>query len=485
MRDTVIYGVGSEAGGDTVPDVLVVVVPGIGGSVLADPRDESAAVWGARPGDVVDLVRHPDRLGLDRRLEPVGLIRSTSLLGFTIVPGYEDLMRGLNSLGVTDERGDPCRPVPNATVVAAPYDFRRSIADAARRLDAVVGAHLGDATEAERAGRVVVVGHSLGGLVARYWMGVMQRWPWCRSLVTIATPHRGAPKALGWWVNGPRVLGRTLKGPLRLVREWPSVAELLPRYEAVHDATTGTWCYPHDLPLPALTGSARDAYALHEQIEQSWGDMPRRGPEMLTWLGWSHPTAESAVWDGSGLEVAKVRPGWLAGSGWDRDLGDGTVPAISAVPIESSHHAGTITRLRARHVPMVNTPSVVALLRGYLARASIDWVRGDEDADHPPALGLDLDELYAAGEPIPVAVAGREIDPALGGRPVWAALRPSGDEQAEPAEVRLARDDATGAFVGAFPGQSPGMYEVSVSVREVPGAGDLDVADTIAVLGDE
>ena len=53
-----------------------------------------------------------------------------------------------------------------------PYDFRRSITEAAERLDAVVCAHLGDASEAERAGRVIVVGHSMGGLVARVWMGL-------------------------------------------------------------------------------------------------------------------------------------------------------------------------------------------------------------------------------------------------------------------------------------------------------------------------
>lgn len=468
-----------------VQEMLIVVVPGIGGSVLAQPGDEQPAVWDAGPGEVLDLVRHPERLGLDRRLEPVGLTRSTKLLGFTIVPGYENLMRGLSTLGVTDHRGDPHRPVRGATVVAAPYDFRVSVADAARRLDSVVAAHLGEATDTERTGRVVVVAHSLGGLVARYWMGVMGRWPWCRSLITIGTPHRGAPKALDWWVNGPRLAGRTVKGPMQLVREWPSVAELLPRYKVVRDITSDEWCYPHHLPIPELAGPAHDAYTLHEHIEQAWADMPRRGPEMLTWLGWSHPTPESALWDGSLLQVGKSRPAWLEGSGWDQDRGDGTVPAISAVPIEDSHHAGTVTRLRDRHIPMINAPSVVKLLQDYLARASIDWVRGDEILARPPALGLDLDELYPAGEPIPLSVTGSEIHAALGGKPVWAMLRPCEDDQAEPVEIRLAPDESTGAFVGAFPGRPSGLYEVTVSVREVPGAGDLDVGDTIAVLDGE
>ena len=424
------------------------VVPGIGGSVLAEPGDGGSPVWDAGPGDVMGLVRHPEKLGHDRPLEPIGLTRSTKLLRFTIVPGYEDLMQGLSTLGVTDHRGDPRRPVPGATVVAAPYDFRRSVKDAARRLDAVVGAHLAEASEAERAGRVVVVAHSLGGLVARYWMGVMERWPWCRSLLTIGTPHRGAPKALDWWVNGPRLLGHQLTGPTKLVREWPSVAQLLPRYEAVHDSTIGEWCYPHDLPLPELAGPARDAYALHEQIEQAWGDMPRRGPEMLTWLGWSHPTLESAVWDGSRLKVGKVRPGWLADTGWDRDLGDGTVPAISAVPIESSHHAGTITRLRERHVPMINTPSVVALLRDYLACCLTRLLAVSSDAGG--AFG-GLADVVAGGS-LAVGGAGRPAGTGSGGFRCTGRKADLRSEVAKPAA-----DPGRGQPVGwawAFPGSA-------------------------------
>ena len=39
-----------------------------------------------------------------------------------------------------------------------------------------------------------------------------------------------------------------------------------------------------------------------------------------------------------------------------------------------------------------------------------------------------------------------------------------------------------GGFDGELPGQAPGLYEVRVSAREVPGAGDLVVTDTVAVV---
>jgi Lecithin:cholesterol acyltransferase len=470
------------------PRPLIVVLPGIGGSVLARPGRPDDVVWDAGKGDIADLVVRPSRMDVRDwpRLEPIGLTRSTKLLGFTVVPGYEGLLDQLESLGVVDRRGDPARPLLGADVVAVPYDFRRSIVAAAERLDAVVRAHLGDAGERERAGRVVVVAHSMGGLVARYWMGPMGRWPWCRGLITLGTPHRGAPKALDWWVNGARVLGVQLSRATRLLRDWPSVAQLLPRYRAVRDAVApGRSWYPHELPIPDLASAALAAYRMHCDIEQGWRDMPRGGPEMVPYVGWSHPTSDAAFWDGSSLTVTKDPPEWLELKGWERDFGDGTVPAVSAVPIELSNHVNSPVRLLDRHAPMACTPRVVQLLVEYLRRVSPQWVRGDDDAQRAPAIGLDLDELYAAGQPIPLTATFRQVRADLSAQPVWATLTPTGDDETAPVDVPLEFDARRQGFVGELPGLPQGLYDVWVSAREVPAAGDLWVADTIAVVSDE
>ncbi len=80
---------------------LVVVLPGIGGSVLARPGDPDDVVWDAGKGDIADLVLRPDRMSLAEapRLTPVGLTESTKFLGFTVVPGYEGLLTQLESRG--------------------------------------------------------------------------------------------------------------------------------------------------------------------------------------------------------------------------------------------------------------------------------------------------------------------------------------------------------------------------------------------------
>jgi hypothetical protein len=67
---------------------LVVVLPGIGGSVLARPGRCEDVVWDAGKGDIADLVLRPGRMSVAEwpRLEPIGLTASTKLLGFTVVP---------------------------------------------------------------------------------------------------------------------------------------------------------------------------------------------------------------------------------------------------------------------------------------------------------------------------------------------------------------------------------------------------------------
>ncbi len=465
---------------------LIVVLPGIGGSVLARPGKPDDLVWDAGKGDIANLVLRPDRMSVQEtpRLEPLGLTESTKFMGFTVVPGYEKLLDQLTTFGKIDRRGDPQHPEPGAIVVAVPYDFRRGIVEAAERLDAVVGVHLAGASDAERAGRVIVVAHSMGGLVARVWLGLLGRWPWCRAMITLGTPHRGAPKALNWLVNG--VL---LNGPTEMLRGWQSVVELLPRYAAICNTVVrntavgapGAVLYPFDLPVPWLAARAKAAYDLHVAIEKVWSDMPRRGPETVACIGWSHQTPNAAFWDGRRLRVTKDQPDWLELDGWDKDFGDGTVPSFSALPPEMDNHEHSPVRLAQRHVPLAHAAVVADLLARQLNRRPPARIHGAEGGEHPPTIGLDLDELHAAGTPIRVTAALREVDADVSGQRVWVRLRPVRG-RGTGVDVLLIWDDATGSFAGELPGQAPGLYEVRVSAREVPHAGDLVAADTVAVV---
>src|SRR5690606_41822734 len=44
--------------------------------------------------------------------------------------------------------------------------------------------------------RAILIAHSMGGLVARYYLEVLGGWDSCRALITFGTPHRGSLNAL-------------------------------------------------------------------------------------------------------------------------------------------------------------------------------------------------------------------------------------------------------------------------------------------------
>ena len=409
----------------------------------------------------------------DDRLEPCGLISSAKLVGFTVVAGYERLLGLLERFGTIDYRGDPAHPVGGASVVAVPYDFRCSIVAAAERLDAVVCAHFGNMTQTERAGRVVVVAHSMGGLVARVWLGLLGRWPWCRSLITLGTPHRGAPKALTWLVNGVPLIS----GVTEVLRGWESVYELLPRYPVIRDTASGRDRYPHQLDIPWLRSRAKAGYQLHGEIEKSWNTMPRMGPVVVPCIGWSHPTPDACVWEDGRLRVTKTP--WITAQGWKRDFGDGTVPAYSALPIEMNDQITSRIPVRERHGRLAHADVITTLIHEQFDYQSPTMAAGPGEL--PPAIGLDIDEVHPAGAPIPLTVALRRVTADISKQRVWARSR-ARDTGGPWDRSPLTWDESAGVFVGEPPSQALGLYEVQIRARAVGGVGDLECADTVAVV---
>ena len=107
-----------------------------------------------------------------------------------LLPGFCSPMRSLVALERRIERslGRPALRFPLATGPLLPLvDVRRSAARADELLAQL---------ERERAFPYVdVVGHSLGGLVAAYWLKRIDRGRRIRRVVTLGTPHAGAPIA--------------------------------------------------------------------------------------------------------------------------------------------------------------------------------------------------------------------------------------------------------------------------------------------------
>lgn len=443
-------------------------------------------MWGQGLGRWAGALVDPARLSLAEhpRLRPVALLGSTRILPWKVVPGYDGLVRQVtNEFGLgaddIDVAREDVRPKPGASVVLFPYDFRLGVAAAAERLDAEVTRRLAD--HPDKCQRLVILAHSMGGLVARYWLCPLRGARYCRALITLGTPHRGAPKALDWLLNGVRVgpapvaaLTSTLLAEATAVlREWPSTYELLPRYRAVRDEESNSEHYPHELGSASFRERAQASFDMHRAIETEWDALdPAQRPEVLALFARGHATPSRAVRHGGRVRVMKVDAEWLPNVGW---RGDGTVPALSAIPIELSEDVRARRAVPDRHGPMATCAAAVDVLREYEAEP-FDAVRGD--TPDRPWLGLDLEEVLAAGEPFTVTaelLGTAEVK----GATAWLQVTPEG----HPAAVApLRMTGADGRWEMRMPGLAPGSYRVRVETVNVPRVDRVRGGDVVGVI---
>ncbi|MFJ7334376.1 esterase/lipase family protein [Streptomyces sp. NPDC101116] len=461
-------------------------------------------VWGTAAKGF-DLLKEPERLstGAYPRLAPAGLVATARAFGmWTVVPGYDRLLARLGKWtgGVVDDGSAP-EPDLDAGVVAVGYDFRLGVADAARTLDAQLRQRLEHhwPDERDREARVVIVAHSMGGLVARYWVAELGGAPWCRGIITLGTPHRGAPKALAVLTQGLPVGPFFIRRPLNVVRDWQGLADLLPRYPAVHDRSAAGAAHlpegglapgrphllrPHELPLPWLREPARRAHAMHRQIEEGWRRLPV-APAVMPRIGFGHATLRACSWDGSEVTVTKDAPSGPELGGWADGLGDGTVPAFCGLPVEMDNYPRTHLHVHRRHGPIAELRETAELLDAFRTHAALSAYRAGQES--PVALGMDLDELHMRDRPIdvavtPVTLAGERADAARA--TVWASAEPVADNQQEVwrrIDVRLAWDPGRRVFHGQLPGLPPGLVKVSVTARDLT---DSIAVQTVQVLDD-
>jgi hypothetical protein len=102
------------------------------------------------------------------------------------------------------------------------------------------------------------------------------------------------------------------------------------------------------------------------------------------------------------------------------------------------------------------------------------------------AVGVDIDELHATGEPIPVRVRIHDVTDEQAAQATVRATLHDPEGQRRPARLPLDWDGEAGFFVGELPAQPPGLYDVTIDARAVPDGGDLHGSDSFAVVdGDD
>lgn len=353
---------------------LVVVLPGIMGSVLAKDGHEvwnhTLAVAGrhalGRLNEVRELTLPRDIGDADPGdgVEAVGLIGGLHILpGVSAIDGYGTLLAFLERrLGISERNGN---------LLPFPYDWRLSVRLNARRLAARVEAALtawrsrtGDPTA-----QAVFVAHSMGGLVARYYLDVLGGSDHARGLVTIGTPYRGSVNALTSLHGGVAPsLGRLSEPFTRLARSMPSLYQLLPSWPCLVGAD-GLRSRPHRVRLSGVDEAmAADASRLHEELDGADGD----GYALHVFGGYRQPTRQSARLTSDGLEGLRDLDG-------TDHFGDGSVPRFSCFPSQSTDDS-TVRFFAQKHGSLQNERALLNQVEALLtARNPREFLDGRQE----------------------------------------------------------------------------------------------------------
>jgi pimeloyl-ACP methyl ester carboxylesterase len=381
---------------------LVVVLPGIMGSTL---RRKGKLVWAPSAGAVLRAIgvfgrslqelTLPENIGDDHPedgVEPVDLMPDLHALPdiWTPVKGYDRLVRRLHAMGYREETG-----ASPGNLVLVPYDWRLSNRYNAERLRGIVQPALQRWREqgGEYAGaKVVFVCHSMGGLIARWYIENCGGADHTRKLITFGTPYRGAVKALEQLVNPRSGFGWLSEDLTRFVRSMPSLHQLLPEYACIEHgnglAKIG------ELVVPELdTAMTADAMAFHTALIKAEADRPASLAMTHAIVGARQPT-----WTSIQITAGRVDP--LDTIGADNDYGDSTVPLTGAIGHNLPLDTNQVRRIIDKHGNLQRNPQALDEMAEIITARPIR-----RRAPHVVGVRVTVPEFLRAGEDLPVTVA--------------------------------------------------------------------------------
>jgi pimeloyl-ACP methyl ester carboxylesterase len=472
---------------------MVILLPGITGSVLQKDGKDLWAISGSAVLNLISsfgtslqqLVLHGDDYSvrdLGDGITATRVMPDVHLVpGLVKIDGYTELSRLVTeNFDVIQGTIEGDRP---ANFFEFPYDWRRDNRCSARRLQELVEKRLPQWRKYSGAAqaKVILAAHSMGGLVSRYYLEVLGGWRDCKALITFGTPYRGSVNALDFLANGYKRLFVDLT---EAMRSFTSVYQLLPVYPVL-DTPAGLSRVAEAGAVPGVdAGRARDALAFHREIEETVSAhlddaAYLKSYKIVPVVGTRQPTLQSAR-----LVDGRVVAGRALPANIDALLadGDGTVPYVSAIPIELSEEYRE-SYIPERHGSLQKQPQILNDLHGRLRQMQVQGlaaIRGPEvipDPTRRPAIALDLDDAYLTGEGLSfranlinaTADAGSlqaRIQPAQGG------LVTQHDFAGQDADWTLQID--------ALP---PGLYRMEVRTKKLGPKSPAPVHDIFQVVG--
>lgn len=444
-------------------------------------------IWGTRAA-LARAIADPARLAAaDARLDDPEYsdgVAAYDLMAIP-VPGFSRVFGPYQKLRAALHRHFE---LDNVNYLEFAYDWRRPVVVNSALLAAEIEERLRSLREQFRTAGVIVIAHSMGGLVAVDYLRNHDSRGDCRRVYTLGTPFRGAVKALDTLVSGPRI-GPAPAGALALgniaeaLHRLPAVYELLPAYPMIEDArNSGEVRNGAGAParrvaeladaIPGLDARrARDSRAFLAGLNSPCERLSLVRPV----IGYGQRTAQHAVLHGGGRLAVSRKTRLLPAD--PEAGGDGTVPAVSASPAVNQD-TPPIFRNQT-HNGLVHAPDPVnELIRmlGYdlsrLNRLPPALYPGEPAAADRPeiapgellppeggrVLGLDPADAYLAGEPVTIEGT---ADGYRAGETLW--FRHSAGATADTAEpaTTVVQDDGT--FTIPLGILERGLYTLSVA----------------------
>jgi lecithin:cholesterol acyltransferase len=382
-----------------MPDVIV-TIPGITGSVL---RKDGRDIWNVSGSAILNALR---TLGNDLQElklgdDPVdvddvdGISAPTVIRDIHLIPGIWKIDGYTKLVKHIEEKFD----VKNGeNLFEFPYDWRRDNRVASRQLATRAKKWLEDWRQksGNKNAKLIVVGHSMGGLIARHFIECREGWRDTRMLVTLATPYRGSMYAVGTLVNGKKIKFFDLTD---VSRSMTALHQLMPIYEC-YDGGDGKLVRVTEAEIPHLEpDKAKAALAFHQEIADAV-EANMKDPayadkryDIRPFVGIEQPTAQSVKRDGDRVRLIQSRRG--------QDLmGDGTVPRPSAFPLEFERQENAIYAAE-KHASLQNDDDVLFQLNGVLTQPRFN-PNDYRDATGKVGQSLDMDDWVDPAQPLVV-----------------------------------------------------------------------------------
>ncbi|WP_322003279.1 lipase/acyltransferase domain-containing protein [Marinobacter alexandrii] len=449
---------------------LIIIIPGITGSVLSRNGEE---IWGLSGATIIknllNLGKNLKQLQLPDGIEddePNDGVQATALMsdlhilpGLWTIDGYGKLTCYLRNrfklIDVTDDHA--------GNLLLFPYDWRLSNAVSARRLARVANRELDRwrVLSKNPNAKLILICHSMGGLVARWFLEVLGGREITRRLITIGTPYQGSINALSTVANGfSKGLGPLRVNLTELVRSFPSIYQLLPIYPST-DMGSGQLQKLSNVSVPNLSSErVKSAESFHQRIT----DSVRVGKYNLSVIkGHAQPTDQSVKLRGQHIEPIPEYNGIDKG-------GDGTVPRPSSHPPEWKDGDAEAIFAPQKHGSLQNTDGLLEQIYGVLTGNLGRWMGGT-------SIGLDIPPIVSAGESIPITAITPSGDDTL-------SLQVSiEDERGEPCQQpELLINLGFGRYGSTVSGLVPGPYRITVA-SAVPQRPVESVTDIVLVWG--